>query len=142
LFSLDHVHDDETLYHVVVDDPRNFKVVNGELKLSSTAFGDRERRPSVDRAYLRDNDPRNSQWDPSDCIVSLITHEVRSVVDVRPRAVDVIPDPIENHPTLCDNLAHALIITKPAFDNDSQFKKLKKALTRIYTVLIPPGSLR
>jgi hypothetical protein len=134
------VHKDETLYRVVVDDPRNYtRLSDGEIKISSAAFGDKSRRPSVDRAYLRDNDPRNSQWGQTDGIVSLITREVRSMIDVRPRSVDVIPNPIKDHPTLPDNPAHALIVTEPDFDNDSQFKKLKKALARTCRWLIPPG---
>ena len=93
----------------------------------------------MDRAYLRNNDPRNSQWDPTNGIVSLITREVRSIVDIRPRSVDVVPNPIKDHPTLDDNPAHALVVTEPAFDNDSQFKKLKKALARSCRWLILPG---
>jgi hypothetical protein len=54
----------------------------------------------------------------------------------------VSPDPIENHETLPDNPAHALVVTDQAFDNDSQFKRLKRALARLSRCLIKPGGER
>lgn len=139
LFSLGHVHDKENLYRRVPDDPRNFAVEGSHHRVSSAAFSDRSRQPSVDRAWLKGDQPRNSKKSPSDCVVGLITEEVRTKIDISPRDVDVVPDPIKGHATEPDNLAHALVITDPAFDNDSQFKRLKRALAKRCTMLILPG---
>jgi hypothetical protein len=137
------VHDDEELYRRVPNQPINFgDAVNDEIRVSSAAFGDRSRRPSVDRAWLRSYDPSMTQWEATDCVVGLITREVHKIIDVSPRVVNVSPDPIENHETLPDNPAHALVVTDQAFDNDSQFKRLKRALARLSTCLITPGSQR
>ncbi len=140
MFSLGHVHDDEGLYRHVRNDPRNFKDEGTHRRVSQSAFGDRSRKPSVDRAWLKNYEPRNSQRDPTDCIVCLGAGEVRTQIDVSPRDVDVVPDPIENHDTLPDNLAHALVVTDRPFDNDSQFKRLKKALAKRCIIMIPPGA--
>jgi hypothetical protein len=56
----DHVYDDETLYRSVV--PSLWKQKSdGEFYLSSQAFADRNRRPSVDRARLCGHDPSYTQ---------------------------------------------------------------------------------
>lgn len=63
-------------------------------------------------------------------------------IDVSPRDVDVVPDPIKDHETEPDNPAHALVVTDRAFDNDSQFRRLKRALAKRCRLLIPPGEAR
>lgn len=134
-----HVADEEGLYRHVRNDPRNFTGEGAEWRVSQAAFGDRSRKPSVDRAWLKDYEPRNSQHDSTDCVVCLVAGDVRAKIDISPRDVDVVPDPIEGHEAWPDNPAHALVVTDFAFDNDSQFKKLKKALSKRCLMLIPPG---
>lgn len=141
MFSPDHVHNDEGLYRHVRDVPHNFSGEGNERRVSQAAFGDRSRKPSLDRAWLRDYDPRNSQRESTDCIVCLMAGDVRTKIDISNRDVDVVPDPIEGHESWPDNPAHALVVTDPAFDNDSQFKKLKKALARRCKVLIPSSGV-
>jgi hypothetical protein len=139
LFSPDHVHDEEGLYRHVRNDPHNFAGEGVDWRVSQAAFGDRSRKPSVDRAWLKDYDPRNSQHDSTDCVVCLVANDVRTVKDISPREVDVVPDPVKDHQTEPDNPAHALVVTVPALDNNSQFKRLKKALAKRCTVMIMPG---
>ncbi len=139
MFSVDHVHDEEGLYRHVRNDPRNFTEEGHTWRVSQAAFGDRSRQPSVDRAWLKGYEPRNSQRDPTDCVVCLVAGDVRTKIDISPRDVDVVPDPIEGHETLPDNPAHALVATDCPFDNDSQFKKLKKTLAKRSVVMIMPG---
>lgn len=127
------------MYRHVRNDPRNFAGKGADWRVSTAAFGDRSRQPSVDRAWLRDYEPRNSQHDPTDCVVCLVAGDVRTVKDVAPREVDVVPDPVQDHQTLPDNPAHALVVTDPALDNDSQFKRLKRALAKRCIVMIMPG---
>ena len=134
------MHDEEGLYRNVRNDPRNFAPEGATWRVSQAAFGDRNRQPSVDRAWLKGYEPSNSQLDSTDCIVCLVAGEVRTKIDVSPRDVDVVPDPVENHETLADNPAHALVVTDRAFDNSSQFKKLKKALAKRSVIVIPPPS--
>jgi hypothetical protein len=71
----------------------------------------------------------------------LVAGDVRTKIDISPRDVDVVPDPIEGHEILSDNPAHALVVTDPAFDNDSQFKRLKKALAKRSVIMITPGGV-
>ena len=139
MFSLSEVHDEENLYRRVPDEPHNFAGEGAEFRVSSQAFADRGRKPSVDRAWLKGNQPRNARQNPSDCVVGLVAGEVRTKIDVSPRDVDVVPDPIKDHESEKDNLAHALIVTDKPWDNDSQFKRLKRALAKRCSILIMPG---
>lgn len=145
----DRVDDDEKLYRRVPNHPGNIvPLENGEYRVSSAAFGDRQMKPSVDRAKLRNNDPRNSQDSPTDYVAGLVAHDVRNKIDV-PRNingkqerchVDVIPDPIKDHPDLPDNPAHALICAVPDLSPDEKavFRKLKTALAGLAKWEIPP----
>lgn len=139
MFSPGHVHDEESLYRRVPDEPHNFAGEGTQRRVSSQAFADRSRQPSVDRAWLKDNQPRNAKRNPSDCVVGLVAGEVRTKIDVSPKDVDVVPNPIKGHKTEPDNPAHALVVTDEPWDNDSQFKRLKKALAKRCSILILPG---
>src|SRR5258708_1453769 len=112
------VDDDELLYRRVRAqyyhrDPDNRPYV------SANAFNDPEKKPSVDRAHLTGFDPSCTRWDQSDAIVSLLTEEVRGINTIventatgrliAPYVIDVKPDPVKDHATLPDNLAHAKI---------------------------------
>ena len=132
------MHDEEGLYRSVQNDPRLFTKVGDVWRVSQAAFSDRNQQPSVDRAWLKDHEPRNSQFRSTDGIVCLETRDVRNIKDVSPREVDVMPAPVEDHETLPDNPAHALVVTNKALGG-SQFKKLKKALARRSVFMIPPS---
>ncbi|TAJ19431.1 MAG: hypothetical protein EPO47_05925 [Rugosibacter sp.] len=135
----DKVKDEEILYRSVAKEC--FTLVDGNLKLTSTAFNDPAQNPSVDRAKLCGFNPAHAKKKPAHGVVSLTALSVRQIADViqndehgQPESaheIDVMSDPIKNHLTLPDNPAHALIIAHPDFANDKVFKKLKKSLARI-----------
>lgn len=146
----DKVADEEALYRrVPSQQPEFYSVVDGHLKVSASAFNDPCQKPSVDRAKLCDFNPALVKKKPTDGVVSLSALNIRAIADVvqndahgqpkndehgQPKPahqIDVIPDPIKDHPTLPDNPAHALIVAHPAFANNQVFKKLKKSLARI-----------
>lgn len=135
----DRVEDEEILYRSVAKEC--FTLVDGKLKLASTAFNDSTKKPSVDRAKLCCFNPAHAQKDPTHGVVSLTALSIRQIADViqndehgQPKfahEIDVIPNPIKNRPNEPDNPAHALIITHPDLANDKVTKKLKKSLARI-----------
>ena len=145
-----HVSDDEILYRRVPDRKGNYVRDGGRCRVSSAAFGDRQRQTSVDRAKLRDHNPRNTQSSPSDFVVSLLTHRVRNEagLDESKEAitrdvgdsksgvckVDVTPDPLDENPS------HALIRGIPDFREDEKkvYKKVKKALARLADWAVGP----
>jgi hypothetical protein len=131
--------DDEILYRRIPHDKSFLVVQDGKLRVSSQAFSDRAFRPSVDRAKLRENDPRHSQLKPSDAVVSLVTRDVRSIDtivkvshDGQPQtfSIDVEHVPIFNDPLAPDNPAHAEIYTRPDCDKNA-FRKLKERLAQL-----------
>src|ERR1041384_3501139 len=76
-----HVDDEELLYHAVRQ--RHFsRLSETEVTVSANAYTDREMRPSVDRAQMRDFEPHRTRFNESDGIVSLVTKEVRAINDV------------------------------------------------------------
>jgi hypothetical protein len=70
---MDIVTDDEIIYRCVFYDRGLYRIVDQRLQLSSQAFADRNQMPSVDRATLRGNDPTQTQKNPEDGVVSLLT---------------------------------------------------------------------
>ncbi len=111
------VADEEVLYRCVKHG-RNLKKKqpDGTFRLSGQAFADPYNRPSVNRAMLCDNDPKSTQFEPEDGVVSLLAHDVRltdSVVQkdkeriVKSFQVDVehVPEP--------KNYSHAEIFIDP-----------------------------
>ncbi len=129
----------ETLYRRVVNKEEMYK--NGNKKiLSSQAFTDPTRQPSVDRAFINKNDPTCTQIDLTDGVISLITGDVCSIEnlnkhDINQRVIKsynvfVVQDPIENSLNQKENKAHALIVTTPVFtlSDNSVFKRLKERL--------------
>lgn len=136
------VADEEVLYRRVPRVEGLYAVqADGTLKVSSAAFSDRSFRPSVNRAELSHNDPEKTQRDPSDGVVSVITHDVRfinSVVQndakgnlIQIFRVDVEHVPILNHAELPDNPAHAEIFLIPTSSNKTTFRKLCERLAQL-----------
>lgn len=141
-FCENRVSDWELLYRSIrkseiapVDSERGFRV-------SSAAFNDVNRRPSVDRALLRSS-AQVSKRGATDAIAGLISAHVRLIQVDQPipsdtpkdapkkqYLIDVKPRPIfDPHPER--NLAHSQVESNPAFDSDSRFKKLKEKLARL-----------
>ena len=137
------VSDEETLYRAVLNDARFFPEDNqGRRRVSSMAFNDAGRRPSVDRAVLCPGGPADTQgrFSPGSGVLSLVAGEVRGLTAThgttgQAYGVDVEPVPLSANP------AHAEIFGRPPFDTDKVFDRIKQALARIAVVTIPPESL-
>lgn len=75
------VDDDEVLYRRVPCVEGLYIIqAGGIIKVSSAAFSDRSFRPPVNRAELCHHDPGETQRDPSDGVVSVVTGDVRSII--------------------------------------------------------------
>jgi hypothetical protein len=137
----DFVADAELLYRRI---PSRQRVVvplyeyrdDGTIRIYSTAFSNRDFRISVDRAKLRNYDPREVQEDENDGVVSLLARDVRSIVGLVRKTpggnecqfkIDVEPAPLP------DNNAHAEISAIPGFDQDCKkfFRRLCEHLVQI-----------
>jgi len=135
------VDDGEDLIRRIPADSNCYDSSHGALRLSSTAFNDRERMPSVDRRRMKASldDCKNH---PTDGLLLLITNEVRAIslaqTDQKGKPtsdlhkIDVIHRPIEAGDAggLPANEAHSQVESTPAL-SESRFKKLKEALARI-----------
>lgn len=136
----DSVLNGEHLYRRVPNNPTMFAMVEGKLRLSSGAFNDPgsangEKRPSVDRAKLRNDDPHSAKTNPTQGVVGLVTSEVRAIRaviktdsngnTVYTHDVDVVPDPLP------DNGSHALVTVTPSFESKRPFERLKDSLARL-----------
>lgn len=136
----DVVGDEEQLYRRVPNIPGFFAIKDGRLRLSGSCFNDvtndvAKARPSVDRAKLRDHDPRNAKTAPTQGVVELVAGEVRQIGSVTQTdnkgnvtsvySVDVLADPLD------DNAAHAVIAVSPKFESKRPFERLREALARL-----------
>ncbi len=106
----------------------------GKYIVQPAAFRDRHKRPSVDRAELRNFDPSLSKLSDTDGIVSLVTGEIRFLpkvdIELADHTIDVIYTPISENP------AHSEISMTPTYriSNNREkkaFKSLQKALARL-----------
>jgi hypothetical protein len=130
------VADDEFLYRCIfyktLDGTKTYKIENGKVYVSISAFRDASLTPSVDRAALCEYNPVYTQKNPEDGVVSLICQDVRlidSVVQKDPKGkeeftykIDVLPRPLP------DNNAHAQIEPTPSYRSKSVFRKLLERL--------------
>jgi hypothetical protein len=129
---VDVVAEDEVLYRRIPQSKDLYaKQANGTIKVSSQAFSDRAYRPSVDRANLCDHNPRHTQLAPSDAVVSLVTHDVRSIDtiernDQHGNPIQSFRVDVESVP-MPENRAHAEICTLPECDQKT-FRRLREAL--------------
>ena len=139
----DFVKDGEELYRRVRSESKfeEYFIDRGKLIINPAAFNDPHKKPSVDRAELKQFKPSLSRLDETEGIVSLITRDVRAIKDVETNTenktvihvVDVIHDPIPE-----ENLAHSQIIVNPDYfgtDNKQKkiFRKLRVALAKLAT---------
>lgn len=117
---------------------------NGILKISATAFNDKNMKPSMDRKNLRSL-PEETRLNDGDGVAQIITADVRAISilvspeDEDPQKrnqkhnVNVIARPIllDNLGGEKENLAHAQVKVEPDYINASRFNKLKEALARL-----------
>ncbi len=128
------VWDDEELYRSVRNELGvEYIYYEGKLRIRSDAFRDIGKKPSVDRAKLKDFTPFCSKLSDTDGIVSLIAAEVRAIgtvqtqdqnADVVVHAVDVIYDP--NPKSDPENYAHSQITVNPDFFAQTFFTQIAK----------------
>jgi hypothetical protein len=133
----DVVTDDELLYRCVfLGLDKYYRISKSGVELSSQAFADRGSAPSVDRAKLCNYNPKWTQKNLDDGVVSLIVSEVR-MIDVAQNdskgnqlfayKIDVCPRPVEENP------AHAQIEPSPDYTNKTTFRKVTEKLARLAT---------
>lgn len=131
---VDSVGDEEVLYRRIPGGLGYKREPDGTLRISASAFADRGRRPSVDRARLRNNDPRLTRHNLSDGVASLAALQVRAITvstndsDGRPvlaHVLDVEPVPLD------DNPAHAEIFAIPFPEKDKTFERIRSALAQL-----------
>ena len=136
------VRDAETLYRAIRNDPRILALdAEGRPRISSMAFNDPARRPSVDRAALCPGGPEETRtrFSPGSGVLALLAREVRTLTATHggtgvTYGVDVEPVPLPENPT------HAEIFGRPPFDTDKVFDRIKQALARLATVALAPES--
>lgn len=132
--------DTETLYRAVRNDSRFLTAdAAGRPRISSMAFNDAGRRPSVDRAVLCPGGLEETRYrfSTGSGVLALMAGEVRTLTTTHGGTgalygVDVEPVP------LLENPAHAEIFGRPPFDNDKVFERIKQALARIAIVALSP----
>jgi hypothetical protein len=133
------VHDSEDLYRSIRANSDDYSYQDGKLFFSSSAFDDREMRPSVDRSTMRQY-PADVRQTPTDGVAQLRTADVRNACKIPiikngvasgEYAIDAIHRPIENDPVEADNLAHCQIECNPLIESGSRFKRLKAALATL-----------
>ena len=137
------IENDEILYRAVRNDPRFFpEDGQGGRRISSMAFNDPNRRPSVDRALFcpAGAEETRARFSEGSGVLSLIAGEVRGLSAVHGATgaiygVDVEPVP------LTENSAHAEIFGQPPFDTDRLFERIKLSLSRIAVISLPPENL-
>jgi hypothetical protein len=137
------VADTETLYRAVRNDPRFIAMdSDGKPRISSIAFNDPGRRPSVDRAALCPDGPQETRdrFSPGSGVLSLLVGEVRTLTATHGGTGGAYGVDVEAVPLL-KNPSHAEIFGRPPFDTDKVFERIKQALTRIATLALPPDSV-
>jgi hypothetical protein len=138
------ISDEEQLYRGVRGELRDNEYTydsTGRLKIRSNAFRDRNKKPSVDRANLREFKPSLSRLNETDGIVTLLTADVRAIGDVTTR-IDETPVrhrvDVEYAP-LAQNPAHSQIVVCPEYlgsktKQENAFYLLRVALARLATI--------
>lgn len=143
--DVDALEEDELFYRRILPDKGHFKLADGELRLSSQAFSDRQLEPSVDRARLTEalGGPAFTQSDPANGVVSIAVGDVRAIrVEHQPKGEEVstfVADlqyrPVDGNP------AHYVVLLVPTSKKKSVFKKLIERLARRAEWVIKPGSV-
>lgn len=132
----------EALYRAVSANSEHYELISGGLRVSSSAFNDRWRKPSVDRSAFR-ADPKYTRKKETDGVTRLRASEVRSICDLRVEpnsrenrstyCVDVVHRPVTAKGSQPENVAHCQVECAPDLSSDAHFRKLKEALAIIAT---------
>jgi hypothetical protein len=138
----DRVEDHEQLYRVAKPE---FVGQDGRLKPS--AFNDRYKRPSVDRAHLIGNDPtRTHLYQPGDFVLELLASDIREIPvleekDEKDRKLPDVFHKVDVEPVKeGHHAAHAEIFTTRVPNNGAStptgvFKRLQIRLAEIARIL-------
>jgi hypothetical protein len=135
-----HVDDAELLYRAVRANSDEYRTEGGALRITVTAFNDREYKPSVDRSAICSN-AEAARRSSTDGVTSLVTQEVRAISTVAVDAptgridykVDVMHRPVvksESEPR--DNPAHCQVECAPDITR-THYRRLKEALAILAT---------
>lgn len=139
--------DVETLYRRVLPERRQVtRDPDGRLRVSSSAFDDREMKPSVDRESHCTGGPAWTQQVTDNGVLSLNTGAVRAIDtvvqrDAKGRLVEQHKIDVEPAP-LPDNPAHCQIVASPEYRSDSAFRKLRERLALMALPVILPRDVR
>ena len=127
----DRVADNELLYRSIRLIENNFrKESDGTVRLSSQAFTDRSKEPSVYRHNLCESPPYGNppRLGETDAVAGLIAATIRRNSPLLHQGdeyqIDIRPEPE-------DHLAHAVVFARPEFPNDKPFRRLRELLTKI-----------
>lgn len=134
------VDDHELLYRAIRSDANLLTYDDdGSLRISSNAFNDALRRPSVDRASLCIDGPTECQmrFAPGSGVLSLLTADVREISATHGVTGMIYCADVEAVP-LPTNATHAEIFGKPPFDTDKVFVRIKHSLARIARLELGP----
>lgn len=130
------VADAEHLYRSVHDDERLHQTDRaGRLThLSASAFNDVGKKPSVDRAAMRES-PEQSKKGPDQGIVTLVAGEVRVIkkvqqLDAKQNVVQAHVIDVIHRPEV-DNHSHSQIEAAPSIANDATFRRLRERLAQM-----------
>ena len=137
------IENDETLYRAVRNDPRFFpEDGKGGRRISSMAFNDSKRRPSVDRALFCPAGAveTRSRFAEGSGALALFAGEVRGLSAVHGATGAIYGVDAEAVP-LPENSAHAEIFGRPPFDTEKLFERIKHSLSRIAVISLHPENL-
>ena len=147
---MDRVDDEEILFRRVLNDTNQYHVEDDEVRVSATAFNDRQKRPSVDRKRICKT-PIWTQQGAEHGVLRITAAQVRGIDSIEHKkkgeqfsyAFDVHPDPIVDPPKgERPNPSHAEIRPNPDFKTNSPFKKLKERLAILAEWEILPAEAR
>ena len=147
------ISDEEKLYRSVRGELSHDEYTydaTGRLKIRTEAFRDRNKKPSVDRANLREFNPSLSKLNETDGIVTLTTGDVRAIGDVTTRIDDnTVRHRVDvEYAPLAQNPAHSHIVVYPEYfgsktKQKNAFYLLRVALARLATMsgwTLEPGT--
>lgn len=138
----DKLPDEETVYRSILDNHSHYSFnKDGSLRISSQAFADRNKKPSVDIASKKNFHPSLSKLNSTDGIIDFYCSEIRNRVGKLEQSdnkgkvsfyylIDIIPRPLE------DNPAHAQIEPNPEYQSKSRFRKVQESLARLATEVV------
>ncbi len=145
--TLDRVEDHERLFRSVKQKP---EFIGQDGRPKTSAFNDRNKRPSVDRATLIGDDPaKTNLFQPGDYVLQLIASEIRAIDPIQEKdekgrnasdsgihSVDVEPVKEGHH----ESHAEIFLTRQPndkTLTNSGAFKRLQVRLAEIAIVLTP-----